>query len=98
MCDLEILGLKREHSSCVILLFVLDIQELVQVANALLCGIRCTLSRDTLICREQCRNEVGEKCIKELVSLRSCTSPFRVDRRLIPTFALPTHLATLMDK
>ena len=71
MCDLEILGLKWEHSSCVILLFVLNTRESVQVANALLCGIHHALSRDTLICCEQCRNEVGEKCIKELESLTS---------------------------
>jgi len=50
MCDLEILGLKREHSSHAILLFILDMQEFVQVANSVLCGIRHALSRDTLIC------------------------------------------------
>jgi len=77
----------------VILLFILDIQEFVQVANALLCGICHALSRDTLICCEQCRNEVGEKCIKELESLRNCTLLFHVEHHLIPAVAVTIHLA-----
>jgi len=77
----------------VILLFILDAEEFMQVANALLCGIRRTLSRDALICCEQCRNEVGEKCIKELESLRNCTSLFHVDHCLIPAVAVTIHMA-----
>jgi len=93
VCDLEIFELKQEHSSSVILLFILETQQFVQVANSLLCEILHALSRDTIICCQQCRNEVGEKRIKELESLRNCTSLSRVGRHLIPTVAVTTHLA-----
>jgi hypothetical protein len=66
MSDSEILGLKWEHTSCMILLFILDTQQYLHVENALLFGILHALSGDTVICCEQFRNEVGEKCIKEL--------------------------------
>jgi len=92
VCDLEILGLKREHGSSVIRLFILDTQQFVQVANSLLCGILHALSRDTIICCQQCRNEVGEKRVEELESLRNCTSLLHVSRHLIPTVAVTTHL------
>jgi hypothetical protein len=63
MSDSEILGLKQEHTSCVILLFILDTQEYLHIENALLFGILHALSGDIVICCEQFRNKVGEKFI-----------------------------------